>query len=61
MMEQGSHEAVVFAGVDPKMGTLKADVMVCCVISGLQAVVLFYRKLAQMQKLDSARLCTMDG
>ena len=28
VLEHGSHEAIVFAAVDPKLGTLQADVMV---------------------------------
>lgn len=28
VLEHGSHEAVVFAAVDPKLGTLQADIMV---------------------------------
>ena len=36
VMEKGSHEAIVFAAVDPKLGTLQADVMVdCCILSSL--------------------------
>ena len=48
VMEKGSHEAIIFTAVDPKSGTLQADIMVgCCILSSLFKYFLF-RKLAQM-------------
>ena len=64
VVEHGSHEAVVFAAIDPKLGTLQTDVMVYWPYSShvvWSLGLFFYRKLAQMQRLVLAKQCQMDG
>ena len=65
VLEHGSHEAVMFAAVDPKLGTLQADIMVCSSYYDVMCLTIkifnLYRKLAPMLKLDLVKQCPMVG